>query len=179
MWWYRLLRALAIGLAMMVIGCAHPISAPLRQQARKDLTLPKVIQAPGENRGSIVIWGGAIQAIENRDDGSTTLQIKEYPLDWTGEPNAYVESGGEFMVHTPQYLDPTIYERGRWITMGGELIGVRITQTDTLQYRYPEVVAREIHLWQIYPEVYVFSSNWSWNPPYDDYGFSYYAIGAM
>jgi outer membrane lipoprotein len=169
MWWSRLLRALAVGLALMVIGCAYPISAPLRQQARKDLSPALVVQNPEANRGAVVIWGGVIQEVEQRDDGSTTLVVKEFPLDWIGEPNSYRESRGQFIANTPQYLDPSVYEQGRWVTVGGAVTGVKITRADRLQYRFPEVETREIRLWKTFPEVYSLAPYWTWGPPYDPY----------
>lgn len=173
----RLLPLLII--IVILTGCAYPISNPLRAQARRDLSIPQVIANPSAYRHALVIWGGAILSVENQD-GRSTLLVKEYPLDWRGEPNIFRESDGRFLLHTSRYLDPAVYRKGRYITMAGEITGVKTEKSGKAEYRYPELSAREIHLWRDYPVVYydypppAWDWGWGWGPPYYGWHHDYY-----
>ena len=171
----RLLPLLA--LVLLLSGCVYPISKPLRLQARPDLTVPVIIDNPSAYGHAVVIWGGTILSVQN-EGGQSSILVKEYPLDWRGEPNFYEESRGRFLVRTANYLDPAVYRRGRYVTIAGEVTGIRTEKSGQTEYRYPVLAAREMHLWRDYPiGFYDYPPpawRWGWGPPYGGWYDDYY-----
>ena len=166
-----------VGCALMgIFSCATPISKDLRAAVTKDLTFPEVFQHPDAYAGSIVIWGGKIIQTLNTQSG-TELIILESPLDYSDEPKAEELSRGRFIAKTSTFLDPAIYRRGRKITVAGKILGKETQSLGKIEYTYPVVEAKEIHLWrktskwyQPYPPSYYFWDPYWDGPYYDGYG---------
>lgn len=142
--------ALAVFLLGILSGCAHVISREMRNQAEKDVSFPQVFRDPDAYRGKIVIWGGKIIETLNRE-GSTLIRILQIPLDFEGMPGDEETSQGRFLAQKTGYVDPEIYRRGRLVTVAGEVIGWQVEPLGAMEYRYPLVEVREIHLWRTHP----------------------------
>jgi hypothetical protein len=94
----RILRFDVLGALLLgALGCVYPISAELRQSARKDLTFARVFENPEAARGALVIWGGVILQNNNQSTG-TMLTMMQFPLDWRERPKAWQDPGGRFIV---------------------------------------------------------------------------------
>jgi outer membrane lipoprotein len=156
-------------LCLLLSACAYPISKQFREEARKDLTFSTVLQNPTTYRGSVVIWGGVIINTLNRPEG-TEITVLQTPLDSGGEPADEKFSHGRFIAKSPQFLDPEIYKNGRKITVAGEITGQETRPLGAMQYRYPVLVIKELHLWEketvtyVYPRYYW--GFWNWSYPY-------------
>ena len=50
-------------------------------------------------------------------------------------------------MQTVNFLDPEIYSKGRKLTVGGKVVGVRPQPLGNRLYRYPVIEAEELHLW--------------------------------
>lgn len=146
-------------------GCAHVISKDLRAKADPSLTLTQVRQDPEAYQGKMVLWGGEIVETFNRRDGSTQIEVFQKPLDWRGEPKGVLKSEGRFLVLTDQSLDPYLFRSGRRITVVGEILGGRIKPLGEMDYRYPLLASKQLHLWP--EDVYAYE-------PYPPY---YYGLG--
>ena len=86
----------------------------------------------------------------------TVLQI---PLDAYGSPGEEERSAGRFIARAPGYADKEIYEKGRLITIAAEIAGKQTQPLDEIQYTYPVVEVKEMHLWKPaahYREPYVY-----------------------
>ncbi len=140
------LPALPLLVLLSLTGCAYVISSEVRETARKDLTFPMVFQDPEAYKGETVIWGGVIIDTQNRQDG-TTLTILETPLDSVGMPQDGVYSRGRFLVVTASFLDNEVYRKGRRLTVAGQVLGKEVRPVGQVQYAYPVISARELHLW--------------------------------
>jgi outer membrane lipoprotein len=155
-----------------VVACSYPISKEVRQEARKDLSFPQVLQNPTAYKGSTVIWGGSIVQTINRTDG-TDIIVLETPLERQERPESDRYSQGRFIVRSPKFLDPEIYKNGRKITVAGEIVGQDARPLGQVQYNYPLLEAKEIYLWNPaaysdYP-AYPYGSGWyGWAPPFWD-----------
>lgn len=160
---------LLLSLSLFVIsGCAHTISPEMRQRARKDLTFPQVLQSPTAYVGFTVIWGGLIIETLNRSDG-TAITVLETPLDYQEMPRDEESSRGRFIARISGYLDPEVYRKGRKITLAGDIIGKESKPLGEIQYTYPVVQVRELHLWrERIVEYYPYPYYWYW------YGGPYY-----
>ncbi len=130
----------------LVGGCAYPISRDLMKTARKDLTYPIVIQNPKEYVGSMVIWGGIISDLRNEKEGAQ-ITVLETPLDPGGVPQSQV-TRGMFIARMDESLDPRVYQKGKKVTLAGEIIGQETKPLDDMKYVYPVVHVLELHLWK-------------------------------
>jgi outer membrane lipoprotein len=171
------------GLSLFLLSnCAYPVSKELRQEARKDLTFPMVLENPTAYIGSIVLWGGRIIETIPQRDGSEII-VLETPLDYLEEPEAAKYSQGRFIAKDSKLLDPEVYKKGRKITLAGEIIGKETRPLGKARYTYPVVSIKEIHLWkrqrQYYPPPYYGWSapwpfDWDWYARYGPYPWPYY-----
>jgi outer membrane lipoprotein len=140
-------RVLSLALfTLLVTGCAHVISKEIRDQVEPGLTFREVFQNPDAYKGKIVLWGGTIISTKHQKDG-TLLEILQRPMDMRGEPEAGDQSGGRFLALYPEFLDDAIYGKEREVTVAGEIIGKRTMPLGEIEYTYPVILIKEIHLW--------------------------------
>ncbi len=128
-------------------GCAYVISTEVRREVTRDLSLREVIKDPSVYRGKVVLWGGVIIDSENLKEG-TQLTVLHKDINRWGRPKESDESQGRFIVLYPGYLDTAIYKRDREITVAGEIIGQKVMPIGHIEYTYPLLSPREIHLWR-------------------------------
>lgn len=158
-------------LAMLfVMGCAPVISKPVRDQVDKNLTFREVFKDPEAHKGSVVVWAGVIIDAKNTQEG-TLIEILQKPADFFGAPEEADRTEGRFLVLYPSYLDVAVYNKGREVTVGGEVEGKRIMPLGEIQYTYPVVIAKEIYLWpdttkeRLAPYPYPYYP-WGWYDPF-------------
>lgn len=141
-------------------GCAsYPISKDLRQQAQV-VTMDQVKADPAGTRGRIVIWGGRIINVANDTNGSA-IYIVCLPMRSDEKPVADGPSPGRFIATTTDFLDPEAFPAHRRITVAGQLDGVWTEPLGKIQYTYPVLDIKEVHVWPVEPPEY---------PPYGYYG---------
>jgi outer membrane lipoprotein len=159
---------LLVLLLISLASCAHVISRDLRDQADPFLTVHQALNNPTEYKGKIVIWGGEILRTENRQDGSTEIEVLQRALDRWEEPKDPSASEGRFLVREQRFLDPSIFRPGMRITVGGELQGVEAVPLGQMEYWYPLVLARQLYLWPPfdYPYYYSYYPYYSYYYPY-------------
>lgn len=145
--------AVLLGMLGVLTGCAHVISADLRERARVDLTFSTVLLNPDGHRGETVVWGGRIIETINRE-GSTQMTVLQMPLDSFGMPAHEERSAGRFIARAAGYLDNQIYRAGRWVTVGGQIVGQETLPLGESHYTYPVLAVKEIHLWREPRDVY-------------------------
>jgi outer membrane lipoprotein len=178
--WFRLVLFF---LVFLLSGCAHVISKDLRAKSDPYLTLSQVRQNPDGFKGKMVIWGGEIVETVNLKGAATQIEVFQRPLGWRGEPKGIVSSEGRFLIFADQYLDPYLYRAGRKITVMGEILGEKIKPLGEMDYRYPLLSGRQIHLWPEYayhpypyPYPYYYYDPWWYYGPrwYWGIGFHYH-----
>ena len=173
----RAIPVLVLVVTAGMLGCSYPISKELRQEARQDLTFPMVQANPDAYKGAVVIWGGRVIKTDNLKD-ATEIYVLEVPLDSRQRPKEDVTTQGRFIAGSSKYLDPEVYRPGKQITVAGQLIGQRTDRVGEIDYVYPVVEIRQIHLWQ--PDViyaypgpwYGYGLGWGWGW----WGPSYYVV---
>ena len=144
---YPFLVISAILGVLIVTGCAHVISEELRGQVTPELTFKEVIRDPVKYKGEMVLWGGVIISSTNTKEG-TLIEVLEKPLGIRGQPKDVDVSEGRFLILHPEYLDCRIYGKGRKITVVGEISGQKTLALDEIDYTYPLISAKEMHLWK-------------------------------
>jgi outer membrane lipoprotein len=137
----------------LISGCAV-ISPELRAKVDSSLTFEKVFQNPCAYKGKIVLWGGEIIQTLPQKEGATMIEVLKWPLNWREEPRRTVSFHGKFLVLVKDHLDLSLYERGKDITVAGEIEGeIQGKEDQRLSddtYRYPLILSKELHLWKYY-----------------------------
>ena len=154
----------------LLSGCAYVISKEVRREVTRDLSLREVIENPTAYKGKVVLWGGVIIESKNLTEG-TRVTVLQKDLNRWGRPKESDESQGRFIILYPGYLDTAIYRRDREITVAGEIIGQRVLPIDQIEYTYPLLSPREIHLWrEVRKAEYPYGPYpWWWDDPYWPY----------
>ncbi|MEW6570667.1 MAG: Slp family lipoprotein [Nitrospirota bacterium] len=126
-------------------GCAHVISEEMRAKIDKEFYAADLFKDPDAHKGKLVMLGGVIISAKNTEEG-VYLEVLQTPLDFRGIPRDIDSSYGRFIVFFEGYLDTAVYSRGRKITVAGEVIGKKIRPLDEIEYTYPLLKSRELHL---------------------------------
>jgi outer membrane lipoprotein len=148
----RTLNLVLLYLALAVIlsaGCAPPFAKTLLDRIDKSLTFSELNKAPESHAGKLLMVGGLIVETKNLKDG-TQIEVLQKPLDGEGRPALTDETGGRFLIATSQFLDTAVYHRGRSVTIIGEVTGSKMQPLGEIEYRYPVLTAKELHLWAPY-----------------------------
>jgi len=159
---------------LVIVGCAPVISKDIRDQVARDLSFKEVLQDPEAYKGKMVLWGGVIIKAENQKEG-TLIEVLQKPTDREGRPKDVDLSDGRFLALYDGFLDAAIYAREREVTIAGEIKEKRVLPLGDIQYAYPLILVRQLHLWpaerkeQFYPYPYPRPYGpypWWWYHPY-------------
>jgi outer membrane lipoprotein len=162
-----------LGVVLLVLsGCAHVISEESRKLVDPTLTFGRLRETPDAFSGKYAMLGGIIAGVKNGKEGGQ-LEIVQFDLDSSDMPENVYNSGGRFLVTSPAFLDAMVYKVGRLVTVVGEVKGTRTRPLDSVDYTYPVVSLREIHIWKGYEP----DSGYAYPPPapyYDPYYFGHW-----
>ena len=144
----------------LLSGCSPVISRNLLARVDSSLTFKEVLQNPDAYKGRIVLWGGKVIQVLPQD-GTTFIEVLQMPLGWRRKPEEAYASEGKFLILVRKFLDFSQINRGKKITVAGEIQGVvkgeEIKSVTEGGYRYPVILCEEIHLWKEY--LYPYSSS--------------------
>ncbi|HEY4485102.1 MAG TPA: Slp family lipoprotein, partial [Nitrospiria bacterium] len=156
-------RVVLLLITLCLAGCAYSLKIPPHLADQLDPTIEfRQIQAdPSGYAGKLVALGGQILILEEQEEG-TLMELLQLPINSSGVPETDAAlSQGRFMLMEAHRLDPVIYQRGRMITVVGEVTGKKIEPIDrSTQGAYPFLSARFIHLW---PRVQYYPNNTRYN----------------
>ena len=138
-----------ITLAAITAGCAPPFPRELLDKVDMQVPFAVLQKEPERYTGKLLMLGGTIVDTKNLKEG-TRIEVLQKPLDGEGRPVQTDETGGRFLVATAQFLDAAVYHRGRSLTIIGEVSGSKVQPLGELEYRYPVLTAKELHLWAPY-----------------------------
>jgi outer membrane lipoprotein len=159
---------------MIVSACASVHFRGFETEIRDPITLREVIKNPDAHRGKAVLWGGEIIRTVNKREG-TLIEILQLPLDKSERPRNVDTSEGRFLLLNPDFLDVLIYRPGREITVVGEVRGIETAPLGEMEYSYPFIKAKKIHLWELRPDTikvyheyppYLYRYPYCWGYPY-------------
>jgi outer membrane lipoprotein len=145
----RLLTVIVLFLIYILFylaGCVPVISKQLREQVAKGLTLEAVAKDPETYKGKTVLWSGVIISSKSLKEG-TMIEVLQKSADTEGKPMDVDKSEGRFLALHSGYLDSAIYSGGRKITVAGVIQGKKIQCLGEIDYVYPLISTKEIHLW--------------------------------
>ena len=155
-------------LSLALQGCTHAISKQSRAMVDPSIDYARLHQNPEQFKDRYVLVGGAVASVTNRPDGGQ-LEVVQLPVDSQGMPEDSYNTGGRFIAITDRFLDPLVFKEGKRVTIVGDVRGVREKKLDQMEYRYPVIGIREVHVWrqeeverQSYPQSYPYY----WYDPY-------------
>jgi outer membrane lipoprotein len=171
--------SIVLFLAMALTGCAHLISKETLKEVDQGIRFEDLRKNPETYKGKTVLLGGVIISTENKKDG-TLLEVYQTRLNHYGEPVDTDVSQGRFLAMYDKFLDSEIFSSGREVTLAGVVQGVETRKLDEIDYDYPYIIVKEIHLLKeeqapVYGPYYRGYWNPWWDPWYPwDYPYSYY-----
>jgi len=133
---------------LITAGCVPLISRELRRELSPDITFKQVIKDPDTHKGKTILISGIILGSRNTKEG-TLIEILQKPADIEGRPKDVDDSDGRFLALYDGYLDTAIYSRGRDAAVAGEITGKRILPLGEIDYTYPLVSIKKIHLFKV------------------------------
>ena len=86
-------------------------------------------------------------AVRNTSGGGE-LELVQFKTDESGEITDTATSGGRFIAASTEFIDPALYRTGLLVTLVGKVQGMRIMRLEEVDYTYPVLAIREMHLWQ-------------------------------
>jgi outer membrane lipoprotein len=141
-------RMFFLGLLLVAAGgCAHPISGESMKLVDPDLEYAQMREHPDDYRGKYLLAGGIIARIANSRTGGE-LEILQFQVDGSGYPDTAAAPGGRFLARTETFLDPLVFRPGLPTTLVGEVAGEERRELDGVDYRYPVLKVRELHVWK-------------------------------
>jgi outer membrane lipoprotein len=144
----RLRLATAL-LLFSAAGCVTPyaVPEPLYRQVAHEVSLSQLRQGADQYKGTSVMFGGAVLGAKIIAEG-TEIEVLQLPLDDGDRPSGPSElSEGRFLVIDPERRDPAVLQN-RLITVVGEVFGTKVQKLDEVDYSYPLLSARFIHVWR-------------------------------
>jgi len=128
-------------------GCAHVVSRDVLEEVNRDVSFAELRKDPGAYTGKVVLLAGVIVKTVNREDG-TLLEIYQTEMESGGMPIHPDVSGGRFLALYEGFLDSEIYRGGRKVTIAGTVRGKQAKKLGQVDYHYPYLIIKEIHLWE-------------------------------
>jgi outer membrane lipoprotein len=138
-------RFLLILIIISLFGCAHVVSEEMRQKAYGEPSASVLFKDPDSFKGRTVILGGVIVSSINAKEG-TYIEVLQKPLDHLGKPEDTDISSGRFIIFYEGYLDTAVYSQWREVTVAGEVMGKKVQSLGEIQYPYPLIKSKELHL---------------------------------
>ncbi|MGD9895822.1 MAG: Slp family lipoprotein [Candidatus Methylacidiphilaceae bacterium] len=162
--------AAAFILTALLAACS-PFSSEVKKQVRDQPSFGAIRSRPSAYRGRMVMFGGTIAQTKNLKD-VTLIEVLQERLDSSDQPISSDKIGGRFLVRTSTFLDPSIYSKGRDITVVGRLAAPQAGVIGEKPYTYPVIAATHIHLWPQYT-----AADMYWGYPGMGWGWAYPGMG--
>lgn len=137
--------------AVLLAGCGSSpdvIPESLEPQVDKNVTFNQLHESPDSYKGKMVVIGGEVLKVRRVQDG-TQLEVLQLPLDDSYRPASQrTGSQGRFLAHQASALDPATIPNNSRLTIVGEVTGATMQRLDEIDYRYPTVDIKHLHVWE-------------------------------
>ena len=165
-------RFFIFGIALCLLsGCVHAVSRDVLEEVDREITFSALIEDPAAYQGRVVLLGGVIVKTVNKQEG-TLLEVYQTNLDREGRPTDIDRSEGRFLGLYQGFLDSEIYKQGRQVTIAGTVQGEKVQLLGEIDYRYPYLLIKELHLWEEEEPVQYEPYPWGlWYDPWYPSGF--------
>ncbi len=167
-------QILIILLIILLSACASTIPREIREAPLKNTSIAEIRTNVDGFIGSPVRWGGTIESVTTHTS-DTWVEVVARDLDNDGKPIDNDRSTGRFIAVIEGFLEPTVYKKGRHITVAGTVEKEVVQKIGEFDYNFPLVRVTNSKLWKVYRQYlyyrpsYYYRSSWYFDP-----GFSYY-----
>ncbi|RUO64973.1 outer membrane lipoprotein [Pseudidiomarina planktonica] len=143
----NILKSILISAAALTISACSAIPEELQTPEGTNLvSFERALTQPTEAVGETARWGGVIASVSNTDNG-TIIEVVNFDLKNWGRPLVSDESNGRFRAVLESFVDPLVYQKGRSITVVGEVIEPVEGTIDEYKYLFPTVAVTSKKLW--------------------------------
>ena len=136
------------GILLSVTSCGpQVIPKELEGKVDRNVSFLQLKESPPAYKGRMVVLGGEVLSAKRGTD-STRIEVLQIPLDSAYEPvQDRTTSQGRFLAVQEQFLDPATVPVGTLVTVIGEVTGTTTLPIDEVQYTYPTLAIRHVHVW--------------------------------
>ena len=143
-------RVIMLGLTgLLLVGCS---SVPKELAYEPESQLVAYQPALQGMEGKPARWSGVISAVHNEQDQSI-IEVVYLPLKANGVPTQTEQSPGRFLAVMKGFVDPTLYAKGRSLTVLGILDKPVDSQIGSHKYRFSVLKVTASKLWPPVKEV--------------------------
>jgi outer membrane lipoprotein len=139
--------------SILLSGCASQRIVPDSMESLVDRTVSfhDVLASPESYKGRVLVLGGEVLNAKRLRDG-TQIELLQLPLE-DGERPSHdrQQSQGRFLAIQPEFLDPATMTQGTRVTIVGEVSGAKTDHLDDVEYRYPSLIVKHLHVWRVQP----------------------------
>ncbi len=130
-------------------GCSTAIPENALSNVDKSITFAMLKANPSAYKDKTILVGGEIIKSTNKHNGTTQLEVIEFPLDNEYRPRKGDKSDGRFIVVYKGYLETEIFKPGRFVTVVG-IVGENKKGTiGNMPYNFPEIDVTYLKLWPL------------------------------
>jgi outer membrane lipoprotein len=160
-------RAIVIGVAGLLLGGCSTVPKELAYEPANQLVAYQ--PALGGMEGKPARWSGVISAVQNKADQSV-IEVVYLPLKSNGVPEQTEQSPGRFLAIMQGFVDPTLYAKGRSLTVLGTIGQPVDGQIGEHKYRFSVIDATSSKLWPPVKEVEIrYMDPYFYDPFYDPF----------
>lgn len=137
--------------SILLSGCSSQRIVPQSMEPLVDRTVSfRDVQASPESyKGRLLVLGGEVLTAKRLHNG-TQIELLQLPLTHGEEPSPdRLQSAGRFLALQQEFLDPATVVKGTRVTIVGEVSGSKTDRLDDVEYRYPTVTVKHLHVWPI------------------------------
>ena len=135
---------------LIAAGCAKsPSTAEITEAEQIDRTIafPQLIETPDSYRGRVVMFGGEVITAKRLKAG-TRVEVLQLPLSDNYEPSTdRMATQGRFFAMETKPMDPAALPPGTRVTVVGEVTGSATAPLDEIDYVYPVLTIKQLHVW--------------------------------
>lgn len=159
-------------LSLLLLSACSQVPELIRK-APVDNPMPAEVQQEEQRFiGSHIRWGGSIVQVENKQSESW-IEVVGRRLGTNGKPVTGDTSLGRFIAVIPGFIEPTIYQKDRLLTVYGKVEKTITRTVGDYDYLYPVIMTVEHYLWEKEPPYYDYPPYW-YDPWYRDPFWPYY-----
>ena len=137
--------------SILLSACSSQRIVPESMEPLVDRTVSfqDVLASPESYKGRVLVLGGEVLKAKRLRD-STQIELLQLPLEDGEEPTLdRQQSQGRFLLLQQEFLDPATVVEGARVTIVGEVSGAKTERLDDVEYRYPTLILKHLHVWPV------------------------------
>jgi outer membrane lipoprotein len=137
--------------SILLFGCSSQRIIPESMEPLVDKTVSfrDLLVSPESYKGRVLVLGGEVLNAKRLRDG-TQIELLQLPIE-DGERPSHdrQQSQGRFLALQQEFLDPATMVQGTRVTIVGEVSGSKTDHLDDVEYRYPTLIVKHLHVWRV------------------------------